>query len=148
MGANPRDGNDEPPRLDIGEAKFSYEPGRACPKCPKKRIDFKTWMKSQHDARYDEAALRTAVGELDHIPEEFSRLLRTRHQRSQPHEAVKRRRGLGTGRLDTRHVEDEPAVRLRMPSGDDQELRSPHHLPRALHMEAGRDDLAVGVEHP
>ena len=41
----------------------------------KKKIDFKTWMKTQHGARYDEETLRAAVGELDHIPEEFSRLL-------------------------------------------------------------------------
>jgi hypothetical protein len=41
----------------------------------KKPPDFKNWMMSQHDARYDEATLRAAVRELDHIPEEFSGLL-------------------------------------------------------------------------
>jgi len=41
----------------------------------KKPPNFKNWMVSQHHARYDEATLRAAVRELDHIPEEFSGLL-------------------------------------------------------------------------
>ena len=52
----------------------------------KKKIDFKTWMKNQHGARYDENTLRAAVRELDHIPDEFSRLL---NFISIPHRAVR-----------------------------------------------------------
>lgn len=39
------------------------------------RQDFKSWMRANYDAKYDEETVRAAVRTLDHIPEDFTRML-------------------------------------------------------------------------
>ncbi len=53
--------------------RVSYEKGTSSSKG--KKPNFKQWMAQQHGAEYDESAFRSAIRQLDHIPDEFSGLL-------------------------------------------------------------------------